>query len=102
MARVPLCEQETIIRWAPDEDVVHIYTAHPATKRKIERYGHKPVRSTSRDGAPTGWFFDLPAGQFRWQARKRRAKKVATPGPESNPMSETHGPERVSEKNNPG
>jgi hypothetical protein len=27
-------EQETTLRWAADEDVVSIFTAHPPTRRK--------------------------------------------------------------------
>jgi hypothetical protein len=33
-------EQETIIRYSPDEDVVHAFTAHPPTHRKLAKDGY--------------------------------------------------------------
>ena len=32
-------EQETVLRWAADEDVISVFTAHAPTKRKLERAG---------------------------------------------------------------
>ena len=70
-------EQETIIRWAADEDVVSIYTAQPATKAKLEKYGHKATVAGSRNGEASGWFFKVPLEQFRWQAKRRKGRKFS-------------------------
>jgi hypothetical protein len=48
-------EQETIIRYSPDEDVVHVFTAHPPTHRKLAKArlprGLREDRRTPRHGS---------------------------------------------------
>jgi hypothetical protein len=64
-------EQETIIRWAADEPVVHVFTAHPATMRKIAR-SYTPVKVSRQAGREVGWFFTVPLTEFRWRVVARR------------------------------
>src|SRR5438105_3208938 len=64
-------EQETIFRYAPDEETVSVFTAHPATARKLERSGYQPCRTSTREGQPVGWFYHVPLAEFRWRAGKR-------------------------------
>ena len=74
-------EQETIFRYAADEDVVSVFTAHPPTARKLERSGYQPVRVSTQGGQPGGWFYKVTLAEFRWRAGKRskRAGRVITP-----------------------
>ena len=67
-------EQETIFRYAADEDIVSVFTAHPPTARKLERSGYQPVRVSTQGGQVVGWFYKVPVGELRWRAgaRKRR------------------------------
>jgi hypothetical protein len=65
-------EQETTIRWAADEDMVSIFTAHPPTARKLTRAGYRPTRTTTYAGRETSWFFRIPLAEFRWRARPGR------------------------------
>ena len=68
-------EQETILRWAADEDVVSIFTAHPPTKRKLERAGYQPHKVSTQGGVEVGWFYRVPISELRWRvgAKKRKA-----------------------------
>jgi hypothetical protein len=70
-----LAEQETILRWAADEDIVSIFTAHPPTKRKLERFGYQPHKVSTERGTPVGWFYRVPIAELRWRvgAKKRKA-----------------------------
>jgi hypothetical protein len=66
-------EQETTIRWAADEAVVSIFTAHLPTVRKLTRAGdYRPTRTTTYAGRETSWFFRIPLAEFRWRARPGR------------------------------
>lgn len=67
-------EQETIIRFDAEDTHAHIWTAHAPSKRKLERAGYKPVRTTTRDGEETGWFYDVPIADLRWKATSKRRK----------------------------
>ena len=64
-------EQETILRWSADEDVVRIFTAHAPTKRKLERAGYRPVKVSTQAGEEVGWFYRVPLAELRWRAGKR-------------------------------
>src|SRR2546426_8509972 len=68
-------EQETIFRYAADEDVVSVFTAHPPTARKLERLGYMPHKISTQSGEPVGWFYKVPVSEFRWRAGKR-SKRV--------------------------
>jgi hypothetical protein len=70
-------EQETTLRWAADEDVVSIFTAHPPTRRKLERGGYQPYRTSTVYGEPVGWFYRAPL-ELRWRvgARKRAGRPM--------------------------
>jgi hypothetical protein len=70
-------EQETILRWAADEDVVSIVTAHPPTKRKLERAGYKPHRTSTERGVEVGWFYRVPISELRWQAGARKKRTLS-------------------------
>jgi len=74
-------EQETIFRFAADEDVVSVFTAHPPTARKLERFGCTPHKTSSRQDEPVSWFYKVPLSAFRWRAgaRKRRAGRTVSP-----------------------
>jgi hypothetical protein len=71
-------EQETTLRWAADEDVVSIFTAHPPTRRKLER-GYPPYRTSTVHGEPVGWFYRVPLAELRWRVgAKKRAGRPMT------------------------
>ncbi len=60
-------EQETILRWDEEEQVVHVYSASPKTWRKCARLGLTPVKETRlRTGEPSGKFYRVPFADFRW------------------------------------
>ncbi len=65
-------EQETIIRWATDENVVSISTAHRSMKRKLEKAGHRPYRVSTQGGREIGWFYKIPRAEFRCGPRLKR------------------------------
>jgi hypothetical protein len=72
-------EQETIIRYAADEDVVSVFTAHAPTARKVERWGYAAHKVSTRGGRPVGWFYKVPLREFRWRmgTRKKRVMSEA-------------------------
>ena len=72
-------EQETIFRYAADEDVVSVFTAHPSTARRLERAGYTPHKVSKRGGKPVGWFYKVPLREFRWRvgARPKRVMSEA-------------------------
>ena len=43
-------EQETIIRWDEEDQIAHLYTAHPPQARRWEKRGY-PVQVLDRDAA---------------------------------------------------
>jgi len=65
-------EQETIVRWAADEDVVLVWTAHRPKKRKLEKPGHRPYRVSTQRGREIGWFYKIPRAEFRCGTRLKR------------------------------
>lgn len=71
-------EQETIFRYAADEDVVSIFTAFPPTAHKLERAGYRPYKTSTQEGKAVGWFYRVPVAEFRWRAG-RRVKRERTP-----------------------
>ena len=75
---VPRSEQETVIRWSADADVVHIYTAHPPTHRKLARAGYRPHRVNIRAGHEARWFYRIPISDLRWRvdAKRRQASQA--------------------------
>jgi len=72
-------EQETVFRYAADEDVVSVFTAHPPTARKVERSGYAPHKVSMQGGQPVGWFYKVPVREFRWRvgARTKRVMSEA-------------------------
>jgi hypothetical protein len=71
-------EQETTLRWAADEDVVSILTAHLPTRRKLERSGYQPYPTSTVHGESVGWFYRVPLAELRWRvgARKRAGRPM--------------------------
>jgi len=65
-------EQETIFRFAADENVVSAFTAQPSTARKLERAGYTAHKVSTRGGRPVGWFFKVPLVEFRWRVGVRK------------------------------
>ncbi len=65
-------EQETIMRWAADGDVVSVWTAQRSVKRKLEKAGYRPDRARTQGDRETGWFYKIPRAEFRWRAGARR------------------------------
>jgi hypothetical protein len=72
-------EQETIFRYAADEDVVSVFTAHPPTARKLERSGYEAHKVSRREEKRVGWFYMVPLSEFRWRVgiRKKRVMSEA-------------------------
>ena len=70
-------ERETTFRYAADEDHVSIFTAHPPTHRKLERFGYTPYKVSTQGDEPVGWFYRVPISEFQWRAGKRK-KRVLT------------------------
>ena len=66
-------EQETVIRWDEDEQEVRIWSASPKTWRRMARLGLAPHRETTTGGTPSGRFYRVPAGQFRWGTKRKVA-----------------------------
>lgn len=71
---VPKYEQETVIRWDAEDEIVYLYTANPPTRRKVERAGYVPVTTHSRKGVESGWEYRIPLADFRWRATSKRRK----------------------------
>jgi hypothetical protein len=71
-------EQETILRWSADNDMVSVFTAHPATRRKLDRAGYRPHKISTERGAEVGWFYRVPIGELRWRVGTRK-KRVMSP-----------------------
>jgi hypothetical protein len=67
-----LTERETVIRWDGHKDYVHLFTAAPAVRRKLERAGYQPTRRSRVQGRETGWCFTVPYRDLRWGARPRK------------------------------
>jgi len=87
-------EQETILRWDEEEQVVHIWSASPVTWRKLDRLGVRSHHETTIEGKPSGKSYRLPLGQFRWRLKSkgrangnpdalRRAREAKQQTPES-------------------
>ncbi len=64
-------EQETTIRFDGNLDTVHVFTAYPAIKRKLDRLGFTPRKVSRMGGAEIGWFYHVPYTQFRWGLKRR-------------------------------
>jgi hypothetical protein len=76
-------EQDTVIRWDEEEQIVHIYSASPKTWRKMGRLGLVPTKKTTVKGALSSCFYSVPFGQFRWRLKSEAmsaARKGRKPG----------------------
>jgi hypothetical protein len=71
-------EQETTIRWAADEEAVSVWTAQPPVRRKLEKAGYRPTKTSTVAGEPVGWFFTIPVTEFRWRVGAKK-KRTLTP-----------------------
>jgi hypothetical protein len=71
-------EQETILRWSPDDEFVNVYTAHLPTHRKLQRGGYVPWRVVTHAGREDGWFYRVPVGELRWRVGARRPARRLT------------------------
>ncbi len=65
-------EQETGFRWAADEDVVSVWSAQPAVKRKLEKRGYQPYKVSRQQGREVVWFYKIPLAEFRWRVAVKR------------------------------
>jgi hypothetical protein len=96
-------EQETIIRWDQEEQVLHLYTSYAPGARNWLRLGYSvKVCDRSADGEPRGWQAQAPLEALRLRRlvdgavqTKRRgrsfgaeSRKLATVDDQS---SEAHG-----------
>jgi hypothetical protein len=73
MQRTSRAEQETILRWDEEEQVVHVSSASPKTWRKCARLGLEPVKTVrARDGGESGRVYRLPLAAFRWGLKAKR------------------------------
>ena len=64
-------EQETVIRWDEDEQEVRVWSASPRTWRRMARLGVAAHRETTMSGKPSGRFYRVPAGLFRWGTKRK-------------------------------
>ena len=64
------CEQETVVRWTPDESIAHLWTANPAVFRKWTRVGY-PV--TERHGS---WWAEVPIACISFRRERTEAQKA--------------------------
>ena len=64
-------EQETVIRWDEDEQEVRVWSASPRTWRRMARLGVAAHRETTISGKPSGRFYRVPAGLFRWGTKRK-------------------------------
>ena len=80
-------EQETILRWDDEEQIVSLYSASPKTWRKAARMGLLPTKETAfTTGEPSGKFYRFPLVELLWRRRapkppseaQRRAVATAT------------------------
>jgi len=69
-------EQETVISWDREEQMVHIWTADPVTQRKMEKLGIEPVKETHAqdNGELTGRFYELPLARFAWGLKRQMSE----------------------------
>ena len=65
-------ERETILHWDAHKDIVNIFTASPAMKRKVERAGHRVKKASTIKGREVGWFFLIPYRMLSWSVRPRK------------------------------
>jgi hypothetical protein len=73
-------EQEMVIRWDRDEQVVQIWTADPTVWRKLDRLGVAVKEETYHKGEVTGRFYvPIPLAMFRFGVKRERtaAQKAA-------------------------
>jgi len=72
-------EQETIFRWSADEDIVSVFTAHAPTRRKLERAGYEPCRTSTVAGEWAGSFYRVPVAELRWRVgvKKRPGRPMS-------------------------
>jgi hypothetical protein len=59
-------EQETVLRWDREGDQVHVWSASPGTWRKLDRFGIRPIRETTCQGAVSGRCYRIRLSRFRW------------------------------------
>lgn len=73
-------EQETVLRWDREEQLVHIWTADPVVWRKLDRLGVAIREQTTHKGEVTGRFYQpIPLAVFRFGVKRERteAQKAA-------------------------
>jgi hypothetical protein len=75
-------EQETVIRWDREDDMVHLWSASPITWRKLKRLGITPTRETRYRNTPdvSGRFYVVPLSLFRWGLKRPRSGRLGDPG----------------------
>lgn len=71
-----LTERETIFRWDGHKDVVNLFTASPAIKRKVERAGHGVKQTSTVKGQEIGWGYAIPYRHLSWSVRARKTGQV--------------------------
>jgi hypothetical protein len=71
--RMTRAEQDTIIRYSPDEDVVHVFTAHPPTHRKLAKDGYRA--GSGKTAARLGMDRDVEL-RIRWRDVSERDQRI--------------------------
>ena len=69
-------EQETVVRWDRDEQLVYIWSADPTVWRKLQRLGLAIREEThaQRTGEITGRFYvPVPVERLRWGMKGERS-----------------------------
>ena len=67
-------EQETVIRWDRDEQLVHVWSADPVVWRRMARLGFVVREETryAKTGEVSGRFYvPIPLADFRWGKRRQ-------------------------------
>jgi hypothetical protein len=67
-------DQQTVVTWDDDEQVVRVWSSSPKSWRLLEKLGLRPHRETRLPNgrpAPVGKFYKLPLARFRWGLKKR-------------------------------
>jgi hypothetical protein len=75
-------EQETVIRWDREDEMVHVWSASPITWRKLKRLGIEPTRETRYRNTDevSGRFYTVLLSLFRWGLKRPRPPGQAPRG----------------------
>jgi hypothetical protein len=74
--RLTRAEQETVLRWDHEAELVHVWSASPRTWRKLDRLGILPCRQTTHGGRVSGRFYVISLARFRWGLKRRLRPRI--------------------------